>query len=58
MFAFAFSIIGGNTGAQSDVYEVVAYCIGLPSLLLHYYAAFGYIPLARNALKLHRDSLG
>ena len=59
MFAFPlFLLSAATTGAQSDVYEVVAYCIGLPSLLLHYYAAFGYIPLARNALKLHRDSLG
>ena len=58
MFVFPlFLLSAAVTGTQSEVYEILAYVIGVPSLALHYYAAFGYIPLARNALKLHRDSL-
>ena len=58
MFVFPFFLISaGTVGIHSEVWEVIAYCIGVPSLLLHYYAAFGYIPLARNALKEHRESL-
>ena len=58
MFVFPlFLFASAVTGTQSDVYEILAYVIGVPSLVLHYYAAIGYIPLARNAMKLHRDSL-
>lgn len=58
MFAFPlFLFAAALTGTQSDVYTILAYTIGIPSLVLHYYAAFGYIPLARNALKTHRESL-
>ena len=42
-------------GAQSTTYEVIAYVIGVPSLALHYVAAFGYIPLALAALKEERE---
>jgi len=58
MFVFPFFLLSSAVaGTQSDVYEILAYIIGIPSLILHYYAAFGYIPLARNALKVHRESL-
>ena len=58
MFVYPFFLISaGTVGIHSEVWEVIAYCIGGPSLLLHYYAAFGYFPLARNALKEHRESL-
>ena len=58
MFVFPFFLISaGTVGTHSEVWEIIAYCIGVPSLLLHYYAAFGYIPLARNTLKEHRESL-
>tara|TARA_B100000131_G_scaffold237154_1_gene229207 strand:- start:44 stop:655 length:612 start_codon:yes stop_codon:yes gene_type:complete len=58
MFVFPLYLLSAaTTGIQSGIYEILAYCIGVPSLILHYYAAFGYIPLARNALNLHRESL-
>ena len=58
MFVFPFFLISAGTiGTQSVVWEVIAYSIGIPSLILHYYAAFGYIPLARKALSLHKESL-
>ena len=58
MFVFPFFLLSSAvTGTQSDVYEILAYVIGVPSLILHYYAAIGYIPLARKALKHHRDAL-
>ena len=32
------------------------YAIVVPSLILHYYAAWGYIPLAANALREGREA--
>jgi cardiolipin synthase len=58
MFAFPLFLFSTAVhGTQSSIYEVLAYVIGLPSLLLHFWAAFGYIPLARNALREHRDQM-
>ena len=58
MFAFPLFLFSTAVhGTQSTIYEVLAYVIGLPSLLLHFWAAFGYIPLARTALREHRDQM-
>ena len=58
MFAFPFFLFAEAVhGNQSNVYEVLAYVIGIPSLVLHFVAAFGYIPLAKNALKEHRQQM-
>ena len=58
MFTFPFFLISaGTVGTHSEVWEIISYSIGAPSLLLHYFAAIGYIPLARYALKEHRESL-
>ena len=58
MFAFPLFLFSTAVhGTQSSIYEVLAYVIGLPSLLLHFWAAFGYIPLARTALREHRDQM-
>ncbi len=51
MVAFPLFLVGYTDVFWADWAEVVAYLIGVPSLLLHYYAAFGYIPLARQALR-------
>ena len=58
MFAFPLFLFSTAVhGTQSSIYEVLAYVIGLPSLLLHFWAAFGYIPLARTALRDHREQM-
>ena len=58
MFAFPLFLLSTAVeGAQSTTYEVIAYVIGVPSLALHYIAAFGYIPLALTALKEEREEM-
>ena len=58
MFAFPLFLLStAVVGAQSTTYEVIAYVIGIPSLALHYIAAFGYIPLALTALKEEREEM-
>ena len=58
MFAFPLFLLSTAVeGAQSTTYEVIAYVIGIPSLALHYIAAFGYIPLALTALKEEREEM-
>ena len=58
MFAFPLFLVSTAVeGAQSTTYEVIAYVIGVPSLALHYIAAFGYIPLALTALKEEREEM-
>ena len=56
MFAFPLFLLSTAVeGAQSTTYEIIAYVIGVPSLALHFVAAFGYIPLALAALKEERE---
>jgi len=58
MFAFPLFLLSTAVdGGQSTTYEVIAYVIGVPSLALHYVAAFGYIPLAISALKEEREEM-
>ena len=58
MFAFPLFLLSSAVeGAQSTLYEVIAYVIGVPSLALHYIAAFGYIPLAITALREEREEM-
>ena len=58
MFAFPLFLLStAVAGAQSTIYEVIAYVIGIPSLALHYVAAFGYIPLAITALREEREEM-
>ena len=58
MFAFPLFLFSASvTGTQSTIYETLAYVIGVPSLVLHYFAAFGYIPLAKAALKEEREEM-
>ena len=58
MFAFPLFLLSTAVeGAQSTLYEVIAYVIGVPSLALHYIAAFGYIPLAITALREEREEM-
>ena len=58
MFAFPlFLFSAAVAGTQSDIYLLLAFIIGIPSLILHYFAAFGYIPLAKAALKEERQQM-
>lgn len=58
MFAFPLFLFSASvTGTQSTIYETLAYVIGVPSLALHYFAGFGYIPLAKAALKEEREEM-
>ncbi len=58
MFAFPLFLLSAAVdGGQSTTYEVIAYVIGVPSLALHYIAAFGYIPLAITALREEREEM-
>ena len=58
MFAFPLFLLSTAVdGGQSTTYEVIAYVIGVPSLALHYIAAFGYIPLAITALREERKEM-
>ena len=58
MFAFPlFLFSAAVAGTQSDIYLLLAFIIGIPSLILHYFAAFGYIPLAKTALKEERQQM-
>ena len=51
MFAFPLFLVGNTDVFWAQAAEVSAYAIGVPSLVLHYYAGFGYVPLALRALR-------
>ncbi len=50
MFAFPLFLASHANLSWSSTANVLAWTIGLPSLVLHYYAAAGYVPLAAEAL--------
>lgn len=56
MFAFPLFLVAYADVSWSGLAEVLAYVIGVPSLVLHYYAAWGYIPIARAALAEGRSA--
>jgi cardiolipin synthase len=51
MVAFPLFLAGHGDVSWSGAAEVLAYVIGVPSLALHYYAAWGYVPIAIQALR-------
>lgn len=51
MFAFPLFLAGHAGLSWSEAAEVAAWVIGVPSLVLHYYAAWGYVPIAMAALR-------
>ncbi len=51
MFAFPLFLVGNTDVFWAQAAEVAAYAIVVPSLVLHYYAVFGYVPLALRALR-------
>ncbi len=58
MFAFPLFLAGHADISWAGTAEVAAWVIGIPSLVLHYYAAAGYVPLASAALRDGRAARG
>jgi cardiolipin synthase len=50
MFAFPFFLASESTVSWDALAEVLAWGFAIPGLVLSYYAAFAYVPLARRAL--------
>jgi cardiolipin synthase len=51
MFAFPLFLIGHDQGfSLHKVAEFLAWCCAIPALVLAWYAAITYVPLARRAL--------
>ena len=58
MFAFPLFLVAHTDVFWAEEAEVAAWIIGVPSLILHYYAAWGYVPLALQALRDGRAPAG
>jgi cardiolipin synthase len=50
MFTFPLFLLGNSTFAWAGLAEFLAWGIGLPGVVLSYYAAALYVPMARRAL--------
>ncbi|HEY6532928.1 MAG TPA: CDP-alcohol phosphatidyltransferase family protein, partial [Acidimicrobiales bacterium] len=55
MFAFPLFLVGSSDVWWNDAAQVAAWVFGIPGLILSYYAAFTYIPLAADALRSGRS---
>ena len=51
MVTFPLFLLGAADISYAGLFEAAAWIVGIPSLLMSYYAAFTYIPLARQALR-------
>lgn len=51
MTAFPLFLASRADFSSSDVARVLAWIVGIPSLVLSYQAALGYVPIARTALR-------
>ncbi len=58
MFAFPLFLVAYADLSWSSAAEIAAYVIGIPSLVLHYYAAWGYVRIALHALRDARSDHG
>jgi cardiolipin synthase len=56
MVAFPLFLVSHTEVFWADAAEIVAWVVGVPSLILHYFAAWGYIPLALAALRDGREA--
>jgi cardiolipin synthase len=54
MFAFPWFLAGSADSWFKDEFNVLAWCAGIPGLVLSYYAAITYIPQWREALREHQ----
>jgi cardiolipin synthase (CMP-forming) len=55
MTAFPLFLASRSTWSWRDIAQVLAWIVGVPSMILSYYAAIGYLPLARTALRSGRS---
>ena len=55
LFAVPSFLAGESTISIIDFFGVLAYVSGIPGLLISWFAAFMYIPLASEALRETRD---
>ena len=51
MFAYPLLLGGASDIAGSDILRVLGWLCGVPGLVISWYAGFGYVPIARNALR-------
>ena len=51
MIAFPLFLVGSASVTGADLYTALGWVVGLPSLLISYYAAAEYVPLFRAALR-------
>jgi cardiolipin synthase len=56
LFAVPCFLAGESTISISSFFAVLAYISGIPGLLISWFAAFMYLPLASEALKEIRDN--
>lgn len=54
MFAFPLFLAGSSAVSWHELAEVLAWICGIPALLLSYYAAITYVPIAAEALRTGR----
>jgi cardiolipin synthase len=58
MIAFPLFLASTSTVAWADRADVVAWLIGVPGLVLSWWAAISYLPVAREALAQARTGHG
>jgi cardiolipin synthase len=51
MFAFPFFLAGSSHWRTAHLFHVAAWCLGVPGLVLSYYAAVLYVPIGLRALR-------
>jgi cardiolipin synthase len=56
MFAFPLFLAGSSDVWWHDAGQIAAWVCGIPGLILSYYAAFTYVPLAAEALRSGRQN--
>ena len=55
LFAVPSFLAGESTISINDLFAVFAYVTGIPGLIISWFSAFMYIPLAAEALKEIRE---
>jgi len=60
LLMFAYPLLLAAAGAESGaaIYETLGWICGIPGLVIAWYAALGYIPIARDALADARSTSG
>ena len=55
MFAFPGFMLGASDIALAGFFELAAWLLGLPGLVLSYYTAFAYVPVIRRSIRAGRS---